>query len=162
MHCAITDCSGSATVSWYIYFYVPTVATDTLWTALSQYWAICLVCDKYCFCNLLNPVNNDERGFVKQKFISAWPLSFVWVVVVLVNVKVLVVLSYWCWSPFFCTVATCFLKMQPLVRLITSVCDLSFPVMTPVLDNVLHCPLILIAIEKFILKVSFQITHQGA
>ena len=52
--------------------------------------------------------------------------------------------------------------MQPLVRLITSVCDLIFPVMTPVLDNVLHCPLILIAIEKFILKVSFQITHQGA
>ena len=52
--------------------------------------------------------------------------------------------------------------MQPLVRLITSVCDLIFPVMTPVLDNVLHCPLILIAIEKIILKVSFQITHQKA
>ena len=48
------------------------------------------------------------------------------------------------------------------MRLITSVYALIFPVMAPVLDNVLHCPLILIAIEKVILKVSFQITHQGA
>ena len=51
--------------------------------------------------------------------------------------------------------------MQPLVRLITSFCDLIFPVMTPVVDKVLHWPLILIAIETFLLKVTFQITHQG-
>ena len=49
--------------------------------------------------------------------------------------------------------------MEPLI---TSRDDLIFSVMTPAVDNVVHFPLILIAMEKIILKVSFQVTHEGA
>ena len=124
-----------------------------------------MVCIKYCFWYVLNPVNKVEVGLVKQKFISAGPLPLAIVVVVLVEVKVLVVLSYLFWSPFFCTGTTSLLpdrKMQPLPAITISVCRPTFPVMIPVVDDTLHCPLILIAMRKIILNINSPIFYQEA
>ena len=124
-----------------------------------------MVCIKYCFWYVLNPVNKVEVGLVKQKFISARPLPLVIVVVVLVKVKVLVVLPYLFWLPFFCTGTTSLLpdrKIQPLPAVTISVCGLTFPVMVPIVDDTLHCPLILIAMGKIILNINSPIFCQEA
>ena len=59
------------------------IIDQSVWYVINFFWY------------LLNPVNNEERRLVKQKLISARPISIARVVVVLVKVKILVFLSNW-------------------------------------------------------------------